>query len=82
MDCILFSDEVQFRLSGHVNRYDFRFGAREQRHQHFEKLSSVEKKRQYGVHLEGNNILGPYFFEDDDGHMMILNAERYIECSV
>ena len=78
LDCLLFSDEAHFHLSGHVNRQNFWFWAIEQSHEHSEKPVSVEKMTVWWV-LGKNGILGPYFFEDDDGHRVTMNADRYIE---
>ena len=78
LDCLLFSDEAHFHLSGHVNRQNFRFWATEQPHEHSEKPLSVEKTTVWCA-LGKNGILGPYFFEDDDGHRVTVNTDRYIE---
>ena len=74
LDCLLFSDEAHFHLSGHVNRQNFRFWATEQPHEHSEKPQSVEKTTVWCA-LGKNGILGPYFFEDDDGHQVTMNAD-------
>ena len=42
LDCLLFSDEAQFHLSGHFNRQNFRFWATGQPHEHSKKPISVE----------------------------------------
>ena len=78
LDCLFFSDEAHFHLSGHVNRQNCRFWAIEQPHEHSEKLVSVEKTTVWCV-LGKNGILGPYFFEDDDGHQVTVNTDQYIE---
>ena len=72
--CPLFSDEAHFHLSGHLNRQNFQFWATEQRHEHSKKLLSVEKMTVWCA-LGKNGILGPYFFEDDDGHRVTVNED-------
>ena len=78
LDCLLFSDEVHFHLSGHVNRQNSRFWATEQPHEHSEKPLSVEKTTVWSA-LGKNGILDPYFFEDDDGHWVTVNKDQYID---
>ena len=75
---LLFSDEAHFHLSEHVNKQNFRFWASEQPHEHVEKPLSVEKMTVWCA-LGKNCIFGPYYFEDDDGHRVTVNADRYIE---
>ena len=69
-----FSDEVHFHFSGHINRQNFRFWACKQSHEQGEKLLGVEKTTVWCA-LGKNDILGPYFFEDDDGHQVTVNAD-------
>jgi hypothetical protein len=78
LNCLLFSDEAHFHLSGHVNKQNFRFWANEQPHEHVEKPLSVEKTTVWCA-LGKNGIVGPYFFEDDNGHRVTVNSDRYID---
>ena len=78
LDVLLLSDQAHFHLSGHVNKQNFRFWASEQPHEHVEKPLSVEKMTVWCA-LGKNCIFGPYYFEDDDGHRVTVNADRYIE---
>lgn len=72
------SDESHFLLSGHVNRQNMRFlgwsspEEYEQRPLHSEKVT-------VWCALSRHGIIGPYFFEDDNGAAVTVNSTRYRE---
>lgn len=83
-DCPLFlsniwwSDEAHFHLHGLVNRQNFRFWGD----------SPPEDVLQVPLHsakvtvwcaLSAQGVIGPYFFEDDAGATVTVNAKRYKE---
>ncbi|XP_076049403.1 uncharacterized protein LOC143030087 [Oratosquilla oratoria] len=61
-----------------MNKQNFRFWANEQPHEHVEKPLSVERITVWCA-LGKNGIFGPYFFEEDNGHRVTVNSDRYIE---
>jgi len=71
------TDEAHFHLSGYVNEQDYRYWAPEnpqelhQRHLHSERLTVWCGIASFGV-------LGPYFFEDNEGSAITVTPERYV----
>ena len=68
MDHVHFSDEAHFLLNGQVNSknnvvWESPF--------HSEKVTVCASISKHG-------IIGPFFFEDDAGHAVTVNKERYI----
>ncbi|KAJ4434395.1 hypothetical protein ANN_22955 [Periplaneta americana] len=67
--CLIMSDEANFCLSGYVNKQDFRYWAPQNPREIFERpLHSPKVVVWCAVAAEG--IIGPYFFEDDNGAAM------------
>ncbi|KYN22267.1 hypothetical protein ALC57_05337 [Trachymyrmex cornetzi] len=69
---MLFSDEATFGNRGGVNRHNYHYYSDQnphwQRSQEFQRQWSIN----VWVGILGNNIIGPYFFEQH------LNAENYL----
>ena len=71
------SDEAHFHLSGFVNKQNFRYWAQEnpmqlhQRPLHSQKVTVWCAMSSYGV-------IGPYFFEDDNGLATTVTSNRYV----
>lgn len=78
LNLIFFSDEAHFHLSGHVNKQNMRFWARNQPHEHIQAPLSREKVTVWCAIGKGG-IVGPFFFEDNEGNPVTVNSERYIE---
>lgn len=73
---IIFSDEAHFWLNGVVNTQNCRFWCENNPRQLVERpLHPMKVTVWCGLHAGG--IIGPYFFEDADGHTVTVNAERY-----
>ena len=74
---IITSDEAYFQLDDHVNKQNCRFWAKEnpkelhQKPLHSEKVTVWCAMSKFGV-------IGLYFFEDDCGMAVTVNAERYV----
>ena len=73
---LLTSDEAHFHLTDCVNKQNFRYWARanphEKRQLHSERVTDWCAVGEFGV-------LGPYFFENEDGNAVIITSARYIE---
>ena len=77
LDDVWFSDESHFHLSGYVNAKSAVYWDSQpppyclQRPLHAEKCT-------VWVALSMHGLIGPFFFEDDDGQTATVNADRYI----
>lgn len=76
---ILFmSDEAHFHLNSMVNQQNCRYWANENPQQvHKRPLHSP--KVTVWCAVSQTCIIGPYFFEDDNGRAVTVNSERYVE---
>jgi hypothetical protein len=78
---IIFSDEANFHLNGHVNGWNCRFYARENPDFFIdEPLHSPKLVVWCGVSWD--QIFGPFFFKDERGAATTVNGERYREMIV
>ena len=74
---VLMTDEAYFHLSGYVNKQNYRYWPPEnpqEIHQH--PLHSESLTVWCGIASFG--VLGPYFFEDDEGEAVTVTSERYV----
>lgn len=72
------SDEAHFHLSGFVNKQNFRYWSDQNPHQiHQQPLHSA--KVTVWCAMSSSGIIGPYFFENERGQSVTVNAERYSE---
>jgi len=77
INTLLMTDEAHFYLSGYVNKQNYRYWAPEnpqelhQRLLHSERLTVCCGIASFGV-------LGPYFFEDNEGAAVAVTSERYV----
>lgn len=77
-DNILFSDEANFHLNGHVNKQNCRYWSQvNPRHKHMRPLHSP--KVVVWAAMSAKGIIGPYFFEDGRGHALTVNTDRYCD---
>lgn len=73
---LIMSDEAHFLLSGHVNKQNSRFwGTQNPQLIHETSLHPLKTTVWCGIHA--GNIIGPYFFENDQGVGVTVTAERY-----
>ena len=69
-------DETHFHLNGFVNKQNCRFWAKE-------NPRAVHQRELYPVmctvwgKITANEIIGPYFFEVDNGNAVTVTGERY-----
>jgi len=74
---ILFSDEANFHLNGHVNKQNCRYwSAINPKCKHQKPLHSP--KVTVWAAMSSRGIIGPYFFEDERGRALTVNSERYV----
>lgn len=75
---LLMSDEAHFHLDGIVNQQNCRYWALENlRELHERPLHSPKVTVWCAVGKAA--VIGPYFFEDNNGNAVTVNSERYTE---
>jgi len=75
---LLMSDEAHFHLNGMVNQQNCRYWALENpRELHERPLHSPKVTVWCAVGKAA--VIGPYFFEDNNGNAVTVNSERYTE---
>jgi len=76
-EIIIMSDEAHFHLSGEVNKQNLRYWASENPLNIHEKPLHSERVTVWcAIGISG--VIGPNFFEDENGATVTVNAERYI----
>lgn len=73
---IIMSDEAHFSLNGAVNKQNCRFYAIENP-QIIHEVPLYDQKVTVWCGVCAGMVIGPYFFEDDDGATITVNGERY-----
>lgn len=72
------SDEAHFHLNGFVNKQNFRYWAQDNPCEfHQRPLHSAKVTIWCAVSCHG--VIGPYFFERDDGSAVTVTSARYVE---
>jgi len=72
------SDEAHFHISGFVNKQHFRYWSQANpRALHEKPLHSQNLTVWCAISASG--IIGPYFFENEAGNAVTVNADRYLE---
>lgn len=77
VDNIWFSDEAHFFLNAQVNKKNCRYWGTEKPHYYIEKSLHAEKVTVWAA-LSADGIIGPFFFEDDEGNVDTVNKGRYL----
>ena len=73
---IILSDEAHFDLSGHVNKQNCRIWGTENPHAYIEKPTHPKRVIVWcGFWSRG--IIGPIFFENEQGKVVTVNGDRY-----
>jgi hypothetical protein len=75
---IIFSDEAHFHLNGYVNKQNCRIWGSENPNT-FEQAPMHPQKVTVWCGLWVGGIIGPYFFENDEGQTVTVNEARYRE---
>lgn len=73
---IIFSDEAHFHLSGFVNKQNCRIWGNENPRVTHEHQMHPERTTVWCGFWAGG-VIGPFFFEDDEGVTVTINGERY-----
>ncbi|GFY32971.1 putative DD41D transposase [Trichonephila clavipes] len=73
---ILFSDEAHFWLNGYVNKQNCRIWSEANPQVYVETPLNPEKLTVWCA-LWAGEIIGPYFFKNDEGHNVTVNGDRY-----
>ncbi|GFW92243.1 putative transposase [Trichonephila clavipes] len=73
---ILFSDEAHFWLNGYVNKQNCRIWSEANPQVYVETPLHPEKLTVWCA-LWAGGIIGPYVFENDEGHNVTVNGDRY-----
>ena len=77
INTVLMTDEAHFHLSGYVNKQNFRYWAHENPQQlHQRPLRS--KRLNVWCGIASFRVLGPYFFEDNEGAAATVTSECYV----
>ncbi|GFV84352.1 uncharacterized protein TNCV_2044001 [Trichonephila clavipes] len=73
---IWFSDEAHFWLNGYVNKQNCRIWSEANPQVYVEAPLHPEKLTVWCA-LWAGEIIGPYFFKNDEGHNVTVNGDRY-----
>ncbi|GFY12478.1 putative DD41D transposase [Trichonephila clavipes] len=73
---ILFSDEAHFWLNGYANKQNCHIWS-EANPQVFVETPLHQEKLTVWCALWAGEIIGPYFFKNDEGHNVTINGDRY-----
>jgi len=73
---VWFSDEAHFYLNGVVNRQNFRYWGSEKPDEVAQRPLHSPKCTAWCA-ISSHGIIGPFWFEGDDGDTVSINAERY-----
>ena len=77
INTLLMTVEAHFHLSGYVNKQNYRYWAPENPHElHQHNLHSERLTVWCGIASFG--VLGPYFFEDNEGAAVTVTSKRYV----
>jgi hypothetical protein len=71
------SYEAPFHLSEYVNKHNFRYWAAAKAQQLHERPLHSAKVTVWCA-ISSNGVIGPYFFENDDGHAVKVASARYV----
>lgn len=74
---LFMSDEAHFHLNGDVNRQNCRYWSTENPHQLHERPLHSPKVTVWCA-VSSSRLIGPYFFEGEDGETVTVTAARYV----
>lgn len=73
---IIFSDEANFELGGYVNKQNCRIWGTQNPHETVERPTKPPKLNVW-CGLFSGGVIGPYFFENDEGQTVTTTGPRY-----
>ena len=73
----LISDEAHFHVSGYVNKHNCRYWAPNNTHE-LQQRPLHSAKVTVCCAVYSHDIIGPYFFKNEEGHTVTVHAERHI----
>ena len=73
---IIFSDAAHFNLGGYVKKQNFRIWGTENPHAYIEKPTHP-KRVTVCCGFWSRGIIGPFFFEKEQGEVVTVNGDRY-----
>lgn len=79
LDRVWFSDEAHFWLTGHVNSQNAVHWGTEKPDEVLTAPLHSEKVTVWMAMRRGGGVIGPFFFEDENGDVVTVNQERYVQ---
>ena len=73
---IIFSDEAHFDLGGYVNKQNYRIWETENPHSYIAKAMHIKQVTVW-CGFSSRGIIGPFFFENEQGGAVTVNGDRY-----
>ena len=73
---IIFYDEAHFGLGGYVNKQNYRIWGSENPHAYIEKPTHPKRVTVWCA-FWSRGIIGPFFFENEQGESVTVNGDRY-----
>ena len=70
------ADEAHFDVGGYVNKQNYRIWGTENPHSYIEK-STYPKRVTVWCEFLSQDIIGPFFFENEQGEAVTVNGDRY-----
>ena len=75
---LLMSDEAHFHLHGTINKQNFRYWSAANPHE-LHQRPTYDQKVTVCCTVWSRRVIGPYFFEDEDGKAITVTSQRYTE---
>ena len=73
----IFSDEAHFDLGGYENKQNCRIWGTENPHAYIKKPMHPKRVTVWCIQNESRGIIGPFFFENEQGEAITVNGDRY-----
>ena len=73
---IIFSDEAHFDLGGYVNKQNRRIWGTKNLHAYIEKPTHPKRVIVW-CRFWSRDIIGPFFYENEQGEAVTVNGDRY-----
>jgi hypothetical protein len=76
ISCLLMTHKAHFHLTGYINKQNFYYWAEENPRQLHQRPLHIEKVTVWCA-VASFGVIGPYFFEDDEGIAVTVTSDRY-----